>query len=49
MITMSLSCIFVGFAGSMLRDALATIRSGRTAIDNLKGVSFPESKENEMK
>lgn len=40
MITMSMSCMFVGFAGSMLKDALATIRSDTTAIDKLKGILF---------
>ena len=42
---MSLSCLFVGFAGSMLSDAVSTIRSDTTAIDKLKGVSFEERKD----
>ena len=37
--------MFVGFAGSMLKDALDTIRSDTTAIDKLKGTSFSENKE----
>lgn len=45
MITMSLSCLFVGFAGSMLSDAVSTIRSDTTAIDKLKGISFEERKD----
>ena len=42
---MSLSCLFVGFAGSMLSDAVSTIRSDTTAIDKLKGISFEERKD----
>ena len=49
MITMSLSCLFVGFAGSMLSDAVSTIRSDTTAIDKLKGVSFEERKDEGLK
>lgn len=40
--------MFVGFAGSMLKDALATSRSDTTAIDKLKGDSFSD-KENGLK
>ena len=40
MITMSLSCIFIGFSGAMFSDSLDSIRTDTTSIDRLKGEDY---------
>ena len=40
MSTISLSCIFLGFTGSMLSETWESISNNTTKIDRLKGQSF---------